>query len=60
MSERLPRDAERNAIRSKRLMHDLSGLGRDEGVMAKPLDSALYHWQVNIFVFAQLLSKCIV
>ena len=51
MSERLPRDAERNAIRSKRLMHDLSGLGRDEGVMAKPLDSALYHWQVIGILF---------
>jgi len=48
MSESIPRDAERNAIRYKRLMHDLSGLGRDEGVMAKPLDSALYHWQATI------------
>eukprot|EP00088_Acartia_fossae_P053547 TRINITY_DN6107_c0_g1_i16.p1 TRINITY_DN6107_c0_g1~~TRINITY_DN6107_c0_g1_i16.p1 ORF type:complete len:394 (-),score=36.60 TRINITY_DN6107_c0_g1_i16:295-1476(-) len=48
MSESIPRDAERNAIRSKRLMHDLSGLQRDEGVMAKPLDSALYHWQATI------------
>jgi len=50
MSECIPRNAERNAIRYKRLMHDLTYLARDtlEGVMAKPLDSALYHWQATI------------
>ena len=50
MSESIPRAEDRNAIRSRRLLHDLTGLGKDspEGIMAKPLDSCLYHWQVNV------------
>lgn len=48
MSESVNYEGYRSAIRSKRLMHDLSGLSKDalEGVMAQPLDSSLYHWQV--------------
>jgi len=50
MSETIPQEVERNAIRSKRLLHDLTVLGKDslEGVMAVPLDSSLYHWQATI------------
>lgn len=50
MSESIPRAEERNAIRSRRLLHDLTVLGKDsiEGVMAKPLDPYLYHWQATI------------
>jgi len=52
MSESIPRDGELNAvaIRSKRLMHDLTGLTKDslEGVTAQPLDPSLYHWQAAI------------
>jgi ubiquitin-protein ligase len=50
MSECVNYQGHRSAIRSKRLLHDLTGLGKDalEGVMAKPLDSSLYHWQASI------------
>jgi hypothetical protein len=49
MSEAIPEDTERNAIRSRRLIHDLRGLVQEapEGVEAQPLDSACYHWQVG-------------
>ena len=52
MSESVNYEGHRSAIRSKRLMHDLSGLSKDalEGVMAQPLDSSLYHWQVNSLI----------
>jgi hypothetical protein len=49
MSEAIPEDTERNAIRSRRLIHDLRGLVQEapEGVEAQPLDSACYHWQAG-------------
>ena len=57
MSEAIPEDTERNAIRSRRLIHDLRGLVQEapEGVEAQPLDSACYHWQVG---FSEDLFYC--
>ena len=58
MSESVNYEGHRSAIRSKRLMHDLSGLSKDalEGVMAQPLDSSLYHWQVNSSINNQSIN----
>jgi hypothetical protein len=60
MSEAIPEDTERNAIRSRRLIHDLRGLVQEapEGVEAQPLDSACYHWQGGLFLNAILYKKC--